>query len=71
MQQKVTNTPEQNKGKPELLSSTEQIDVAKASPSFPILNVKDYDFAKKTIHYIQVNLVIEKPGLKSHTGKKI
>ena len=42
--------------------STEESDVVKPSANFPIVDLKDDDIAKKTMHYIQVNQVIEKPN---------
>ena len=36
-----------------------------ANGKLPIVNVKAYDFAEKTIHYIQVSRVIRKPKIKN------
>ena len=52
---------EQNE--PETVSSTEESDMAKCSSSFAILDLKDYDTAEKTIHYIQVKHVAENPKM--------
>ena len=55
------NTPEQNTIEPEPKSSAEESEVAKSSSNFPIVYFKDYDIAKKSIHFIQINHVIDKP----------
>ena len=45
------------------MSSTKKIEVACPTASFPIVDLKDYDVAEKTIHYIHVNHITEKPKL--------
>ena len=47
------------KSEPEPISSTEESEDAKSSSNFPIVDLKDYDIAQKTILYIQDNHVIE------------
>ena len=64
-EQKITNTSEQNKNEPEPISNTEESEVAKSSSNFPIVELKDYDIAEKTIQSIQINHVIEKLKMKS------
>ena len=49
---------------PKACSSTEECEVAKSSSNFPIVDLKDYDIIEKTIQYIQVNHMIEKPKMK-------
>ena len=70
-EQKIKNTPEQTKDEPEPISSTEENEVAKSLSNFPIVDVKDYDIAEKTIHYIHVNHVIEKPEMKGTEAEEI
>ena len=53
--------PEHNKNEPEPISGTDENEVAKSSSNFFIADLKHYDNNEKTIHYIQVNHVIEKP----------
>ena len=64
-EQKITNTPEQNKNESEPISIAEEMEVAKSSSKFLIMELRNYHIAKKTIHYIQVNHVIEKQKLNS------
>ena len=59
------NTSEQYTTEPEPISSTEENEVAKSSSDIPIADLKDYDIAEKTIHYIQINHVIDIPKTKS------
>ena len=49
---------------PKACSSTEECEVSKSSSNSPIVDLKDYDIIEKTIQYIQVNHVIEKPKMK-------
>ena len=42
------------------MSSTEEIAVVRQTANFPTVDLKDYVIAENTIHYIQVNHVIEK-----------
>ena len=58
-----------NKQKAENVSNTEEIDVLNPSANFPNVDKKDNDIAEKTIHYIQVNHVIEKPKAKKAETK--
>ena len=59
------STPEQNTNEPEPVSGTEENEVAKSSPKFAIVDLKDDDTAEKASHYIQVNHVIVKLETKS------
>ena len=52
------------------MSSTEESDVVEPWAFFPILDLKDYDIAEKTIHYIQVNHIFGKPTLKNAEAKE-
>ena len=58
------STREQNTIEPKPVSSTEENELMKSSSNFPIVDLKDYDIAEKTIHYIQINHVIDKPKTK-------
>ena len=64
-EQKITNPAEQNKVGAEPVSSTEDSEVAKLSSNFPIVNLKDYDIAKRTLYYFQVSDMLGKPKKKS------
>ena len=48
------------KNKPEPVSSIEDSDVVKSLSKFPIVDLKDYDIAKKTKRYFPIKHVIEK-----------
>ena len=55
---------ERNRKEPtENVSSTDESEVARPTASFPIVDLKDDVMAEKTIHYIQVNHIIEKPKI--------
>ena len=45
------------------MPSTEKIEVARPAASFFSVDLKDYDIAEKTVHYIQVNHKSEKPRI--------
>ena len=62
---KATSRTEQSNNEPENVSSTEESDVVKTSATVPIVDSKDYDIAKKTIHYNQLNHINEKPKIKN------
>ena len=47
------------------MSSDEKSDVMKLSASFPIVDLEEYDIAKKTTQFNHVNHVIEKPNTKN------
>ena len=60
-----TSTENYQQESTENVSSTEQSETARLTACFPIVDVKDYDIAEKTFHYIQVNHMIEKPKIVS------
>ena len=62
--------PEQNTIELETVCSTEERQVAEFSSIFSIVELKDYDVAEKTIHYTQINHVIDKPKTKFQKQKK-
>ena len=62
---KASSSTEQNKQEPENVSSTKENDVVKHPANFPIVDLREYHIAEKTVHYIQVNHVIEKPKMKN------
>ena len=66
----IESKQEQNKNELERVSSPEESRMAKSSSNFPIVDRKDYHIAEKTIHYIQVNHVIEKPKTKNAEAKE-
>ena len=43
------------------MTSSKESEVARPTASFHIVDLKDYDIAEKTIYYIQVNHIFEKP----------
>ena len=47
----------------ENVPSTKKSEVARPTASFPIVVLKDYELAEKTIHYIQFNHLIQKPEI--------
>ena len=55
---------ERNKQEPKNVVSTAEGDVVRPASIFPTVDLKDYDVAEKTIQYIQVNHVIDKPKTK-------
>ena len=52
------------------MSSTKESDVVKLSESFPIFDLKEYDIAEKTIHFIQVKHASEKPKVKNDESEE-
>ena len=64
-EQKASSSTEQRKHEPENLSSNGEGEVVKPLANFPIISLKHNDDAKKTMHYIQVNHVTEKPKMKN------
>ena len=62
---RASSSTEQNINKPGIVSSTEECEVLRPSAIISIVGLKDYNIAKQTIHYIQVNHVIEKPKTKN------
>ena len=56
-----TSTERNRQESTENVSSTEESEVARPTGSFLMVDLKDYDIVEKTIHYIQVNHMIEKP----------
>ena len=47
---KASSSTEQSKHEPENVWGTEESDVVKPSADFPIVGLKDYGIAEKTIH---------------------
>ena len=56
-----TSTMRNRQESSENVSSTEESEVARPTGSFFIVDLKDYDIVEKSIHYMQVNHMIEKP----------
>ena len=63
--QEELNTPEENTIETEPVSNTEESEVAESLSNFPIVDFKKFHIAEKTVHYIQINHVINKPKTKS------
>ena len=69
-EQKVINHAEENKNKPEPVSSIEESDVAKSLSIFPIVDLEDFDITEKMVDFFQVNNVIEKLKMKKAEAEK-
>ena len=52
------------------VSSTEESELAKSSSNLPIVDLKNYNIAKKTIRFIQINHVIDKPNSKNSKAEQ-
>ena len=59
------STLEENMIEPEPVSSNGENGVAKSSSNLPIVDLKEYDIAEKTIHFIHIDHVIDKTKIKS------
>ena len=65
---KAISSMGKSKHKLENVSRTEKSEVVKLSANVPFVDLKDYDIAKKTIHYMQINHVVEEPKIKDADG---
>ena len=58
-----TSTERNRQETSEIVASTEESEVERPTTSFSMVDLKDYDIAEKTIHYIQVNHTIKVPKI--------
>ena len=62
---------EQSKNKPEPVSNTVECEVAKSLSNFPIVDLKDFDIAEKTIHIVISTMWLKNWKWRTTKQKKI